>query len=160
MIFSNTDLVLSICKFLTLSDIEEFQLVDKNISDILITNKEYILRDECHTPIIPHGVVIENISNIYIETWYKEGRIHRDGDLPAKIHANDDKEWWQNNELHRDGDLPAKICSNGDKEWWQHNELHRDGDLPAIIRGNNDCEWYQNNKLSRKRKPSRIEYYK
>ena len=34
--------------------------------------------------------------------WHKDGVLHRDGDLPAYISAQGDKEYYQNGKRHRD----------------------------------------------------------
>ena len=52
--------------------------------------------------------------------WYKNGRRHRNGDLPAVVRANQSKLWYKNGQLHRDGDLPAVINSNGTQEWYKN----------------------------------------
>ena len=78
------------------------------------------------------------------QTWYKEGRIHRDGDQPAIIWSDGSQEWYQKGKHHRDGDQPAIIWSDGNQEWtqqWYHRgQLHRDGDQPAIIWGDGNQE--------------------
>ena len=59
------------------------------------------------------------------------------------------KEYWGNTEyykngvLHRDGDLPAVISSRGDLEYWKNGKRHRDNG-PAVIRKNGVCSWYKN----------------
>lgn len=66
--------------------------------------------------------------------WKLEGKLHRDGDLPAIIYAHGTREWWKNGKKHRDGDLPAVEYNDGlSGEWWKDGNLHRDGDLPAIV---------------------------
>ncbi len=75
--------------------------------------------------------------------WYdKEGKLHRDHDLPAVENVNGGKEWYQHGELHRDNDLPAIEWADGEKFWYQHGELHRDNG-PAMIRINGTQEWFQ-----------------
>lgn len=81
--------------------------------------------------------------------WFFEGKLHRDGDLPAIECTNGGREWWTNDLRHRDGDLPAVEHANGDCEWWINNQRHRDGDLPAVERVNGDREWYQNGRRIR-----------
>ena len=58
--------------------------------------------------------------------WWKRlagyGKIHRDGDQPAVVHAIGGKEWYQRGKLHRDGDQPAVVHANGYKAWYQHGE--------------------------------------
>ena len=80
--------------------------------------------------------------DVYEETWYDHGNIHRDGDLPAVIESETKdfyrKEWWKNDKQHRDGGKPAVIVVQDGKvvkmEWWVNGKLHRDEEAgPAII---------------------------
>ena len=52
--------------------------------------------------------------------WYKNGKRHREEDLPAVIHADGSKYWYKNGQSHRDGDLPAKIYEDGSKFWYKN----------------------------------------
>ena len=52
--------------------------------------------------------------------WYKNGKRHRDGDLPAVEEVNGYKCWYKNGKKHRDGDLPAVVLADGTKEWWKY----------------------------------------
>ncbi len=52
------------------------------------------------------------------QIWYKKGKIHRDGDLPAYVDF-DRKFWYKNGVLHRDGLRPAVIEPHL-KEWWKN----------------------------------------
>jgi antitoxin component YwqK of YwqJK toxin-antitoxin module len=87
-------------------------------------------------------------SNGY-QGWYKNGKLHRDNDLPAAISSDGDHYWYQNGNLHRDNDLPATIYSNGEQCWYKNGERHRDNDLPAVIQINGTQRWYKNHKLHR-----------
>ena len=51
--------------------------------------------------------------------WYKDGKLHRDGDLPAIEWADGTRSWYKNDERHRDGDLPAIKRANGDRFWYK-----------------------------------------
>jgi hypothetical protein len=77
------------------------------------------------------------------KVWYKQGKIHRDNDLPAISRNESYQEWYKDGELHRDGDLPAIIGSDNHQEWYVNGEVHRDGDLPAVIYGE-IRQWYKN----------------
>ena len=98
----------------------------------------------------PHGYIIIKCNGEDIQTWYREGRLHRNEDLPARIWSDGQQEWFKRGKQHRDGDLPAFISSSGFvKKWYIRGQLHRDGDLPAIIRddyivspNNSKYEWY------------------
>ncbi len=46
--------------------------------------------------------------------------------------ANGSKEYWKDGKRHRDGDLPALEWASGSKEYWKDGKRHRDGDLPAL----------------------------
>ena len=52
-------------------------------------------------------------------------------------------EYYKNGVLHRDGDLPAVITVRGHMEYWKNGKRHRDYG-PAIIRTNGVCSWYKN----------------
>ena len=86
---------------------------------------------------IAHGVYYSD----YWIAWYKDGLLHRDNDLPAKIYRHY-KEWYKNGKKHRDN-KPA-IEYKKDKRWYRNGELHRDNDLPAVIYSNGGKEWYKN----------------
>ena len=75
--------------------------------------------------------------------WYKNGLQHRDNDLPAVIEANGDLYWYINGKCHRDNDLPAVIYTDGTKKWFKNGLRHRDNDLPAIICTNGYQFWYK-----------------
>jgi hypothetical protein len=83
------------------------------------------------------------------QAWYKKGKLHRDGDLPAYVGSNGTQEWYKEGKLDRDGDLPAVIYSNGDHYWYKEGKLDRDGDLPAVIYSNGDQFWYKEGKRHR-----------
>lgn len=106
-----------------------------------------------------HLLIEKNIRNNGI-TWRRNGKTHRDNDLPAVI-ADDYRIWWYNGLVHRDNDLPAFIMGDSDeiKEWYQRGELHRDNDLPAYINENGTQKWYQHGLLHRDdNKPAIIHY--
>ena len=72
--------------------------------------------------------------------WYENGRLHRDGGLPAVASADGTSmAWYRNGKLQRDGGLPARVCTLEDgtlvEEWYDDEEgrLHRGGDLPAVV---------------------------
>ena len=53
---------------------------------------------------------------------YKNGKLHRDGGLPAIEWANGTKEWWVNDKRHREGGLPAVESANGSKVWYVNDK--------------------------------------
>jgi hypothetical protein len=75
--------------------------------------------------------------------WYKNGKRHRDNDLPAVIETNGIQIWYKNGKKHREHDLPAEIYPNGDQFWYKNGQLHRDNDLPAVISSRYQG-WYKN----------------
>jgi hypothetical protein len=77
-------------------------------------------------------------------SWYKDGKLHRNNDLPAII-CNGYKEWRIHGMIHRDNDLPAVEFPNY-SAWYINNIRHRDEGKPAIIDGNYRA-WYINGKL-------------
>ena len=70
-----------------------------------------------------------------------DGKLHRDGGLPAVEWANGDKEWWVRGQLHRECGLPAVEDADGTKIWYEYYTLHRDSGLPAIEHANGYKEW-------------------
>ena len=77
--------------------------------------------------------------------YYKNGKRHRDGDLPAVEWPGGTKEYYKNGERHRDGDLPAIEGIDGRKYYYKNGELHRDGDLPSIESSNGTKKYYYKN---------------
>ena len=84
------------------------------------------------------------ISNYGVKYWFKNGKCHHDGNLPAVEYINGTKIWYKSGECHRDNDLPAIEFNNGDKYWYKNNLLYRDNDLPAIEFNNGNKSWYKN----------------
>jgi hypothetical protein len=97
----------------------------------------------------PHSIDDLPVLNYGKQTWYNEGNIHRDGDLPAIIRPGGNQEWYKKGRLHRDGDLPAIMLADGDQEWYTEGKLHRDGDLPGAIYANGDQYWFKEGKQHR-----------
>lgn len=115
--------------------------------------------------------------------WYKNGVLHRDGDLPARVEPTGYCEWWLEGNparpgggpnivhqdgtqewtdaqmrRHRDDDLPACITASGTQAWYQHGVPHRDGDKPAIIsRDGLALRYFKNGKLQRTDGPALVE---
>ena len=74
-------------------------------------------------------------------SWFKDGKLHRDDDLPARVFVTDGrKEWYIHGKLHRDGDKPA-IVEGFNQAWFKYGKLHRDGDKPAIVDVVGDFIW-------------------
>lgn len=79
--------------------------------------------------------------------WCFNGKLHRDGDKPAKISGNDHKTWFHHGVEHRDSDQPAWIHIDGGRRWFKYGKLHRDGDKPAVMFPNGWQEWYKDGEL-------------
>jgi antitoxin component YwqK of YwqJK toxin-antitoxin module len=78
--------------------------------------------------------ILEEIDRDSHHKWYnRAGQLHRDGDMPALIHANGSKSWYRNGKLHRDGDMPAFIGADGAKSWHKNGKLYRDGGVRPIL---------------------------
>jgi hypothetical protein len=73
--------------------------------------------------------------------YLKNGKRHRDDDLPAFINTYC-QSWFQNGKKHRENDLPAIICTNGRKKWYQNGKLHRENNQPAVINKDGTQKWY------------------
>ena len=77
------------------------------------------------------------------QEWYQNGKLHRDGDLPAYIGADGTQMWYHNGNLHRDSnDQPAMITASGTQKWYRYGNLYRTNGNPAIIRADGTLEWY------------------
>ena len=85
------------------------------------------------------------LDNHGIKSWYKNGKLHRDGDLPASIIEPEPgkfwKFWYKNGVKHRGNDLPALI-SNDLQQWCKFGMLHRDGGKPAVIYADGKEEYW------------------
>lgn len=89
-----------------------------------------------NTPSVKYGGAYSST-----EEFHKEGKYHREGDLPAAITKNtkgevENEEYYKNNERHRDGDKPALINKSGnylEHTYYKHGLIHRDGDAPSHI---------------------------
>jgi len=108
-------------------NIEFFKLTDFN---------ELIVKEEDN--------ISETINSSEKHLWYKNGKLHRDNDLPAAIWKDGRQAWYKDGKQHRDNDLPAMINFNGTKVWYKNGKPHRDNDLPALIAIDGTKLWYKN----------------
>lgn len=77
---------------------------------------------------------------IYTES---ENKYHSFDDRPAVIYNNgSSRYWYRNGKLHRDGDMPAIIISDDTQYWYKNGLLHRHG-KPAIVESDGHAVWYQ-----------------
>jgi hypothetical protein len=112
-----------------------------------------------------NGTRTDERGNVF---WYKDGLLHRDGDLPAIEYSSGKKMWYQFGLKHRDN-APAVIWADRSEIWFRHGLRHREGgpaedfgdskrwyrdgllhreDGPAMVRGNTKW-WYRNDLLHR-----------
>ena len=89
------------------------------------------------------------------QRFYKNGRVHRDNDLPAEIITNEGRIWSQNGLIHRDVG-PAIIYADRSQHWYQNGLKHRD-DGPAEIDTDGKETWYQNGLKHRDDGPAEID---
>ena len=66
-----------------------------------------------------YEVTLRTDGSVSIESFYKEGELHREGDQPAWIHYYADgsvsREWfYKEGKRHREGDQPAVIMYHAD----------------------------------------------
>jgi hypothetical protein len=154
------DVMVMICKYLTIWDIHALECTNKSISKSLKSERNWIMKH--HKFIQPHNVGPTECDTLALLHfcgdfkqrdaigYYIEGRFHRnENDLPAVVAVNGDQYWVRRGDLHRDGDLPAVILANGELQWWRNGKLHRDGDFPAKIYADGELEWYKNGKRHR-----------
>lgn len=95
----------------------------------------------------------------------------------APVKRDGEMQWWKNGVVHRDEDLPARIQIDPPAMatvhqyavhptyavWCQNGQTHRDGDRPAIVERDYyivTMKWCQNGKIHRDGAPAIIFYYK
>lgn len=83
-----------------------------------------------------------------VEYWDDDGRLHRDGDLPAYIRPSGTRMWWRHGKPHRDDDQPATVYADGSCVWYTNGVLHRDFDMPAYV-GDHYEWWVRGRRASR-----------
>ena len=79
------------------------------------------------------------------QCWYRDGRQHRDVDLPALIRYRngiiESERWYRDDCLHREGDFPAEIRYHESGKIKSQQYCYRDGQLhKALIRCNGIIE--------------------
>jgi hypothetical protein len=77
--------------------------------------------------------------------WFRHGKLHRDGDLPAVVWHGRHTCWFKDGLQHRDGDLPAVTWADGTQIWYRHGRRHRSHDLPAVVWADGRQEWWVDN---------------
>jgi hypothetical protein len=87
-----------------------------------------------------------------IEWRLPNGKLHSpDNDTPALSFPSGEKRWYKNGLLHREGDLPARIVPEKDsKEWYYEGKYHREGGPATINRYGDGIEtWSKHGKYHR-----------
>ncbi len=80
----------------------------------------------------------------------KQGRPHRDNDMPAVFGLKDGSlMWYRHGVLWREGNKPTCIHNDGSMIWRQGHGLHRGNGLPACIYPDGTRAWYENDVPSR-----------
>ena len=90
-----------------------YEIVDQNLIDWF--QKQDIRLRFCNSYECRHGH----------QYWYRNGKLHRDNDLPAIIYSNGTCVWFQNGRKYREGDQPAAIYADGTQHWYKNGRLHR-----------------------------------
>lgn len=121
-------------------------------------------------------IIYDTFSNKCTETWFKDGKMHRDGDLPAYIIYNEkgtfprDLIWYQHGKIHREEDLPSIEWYNDIKgyvyyrSWCKNDVYYRENDLPTVEKYNEQGivtsqEWHSGDgKFHREGGPALIQY--
>lgn len=144
-LFASSIFSTNISKFLHQEEISNVYASCKTLKSYIHSEGVYIYTKVClHQQ--PHGhFVVENNESsdidYVIHKWYREGKLHRDRDLPA-IESKNLKIWYQNGLVHRNGDLPAVIL-NETQGWHKFGKRHRDVG-PAVIFSDGTKAWYKN----------------
>ena len=82
-----------------------------------------------------------DMKNCYKICYFLPNGLLHNYDKPSVLLC-DDLEFYKNGKLHRDNDLPAKILTNGGSLWYKNGDRHRDNDLPAYIDVNGNKHYY------------------
>lgn len=109
-------------------------------------NSEGMLHRDNDLPAIENsnrGDWSPNSGLIEIFTRGSNNKKYRIRKLIPKTFTTCNNYWYVNGKLHRDGGLPA-IEITGRKECWVYNNRHRDNGLPAIEYADGNKKWYEN----------------
>jgi len=137
-----------VSRFLFREDINNICGANTYLNELFLEDWRYVYRICLHHQ--PHnydGPAIINEKGT--QKWYKEGKLHRDGDQPAVIHREGTQEWYKKGKCHRDGDQPTVIYADGGQEWFKEGKCHREGDRPARIYANGSQVWCKEGNIHR-----------
>ena len=131
-----------VSRFLFREEINNMCGANTYLNELYLEDWRYVYRI-ClhHQPNNYDGPAIINAKDD--QEWYKEGKIHRDGDQPAIITAYGTQKWFKEGTRHRGGDQPAIINDSGDQFWYKEGKRHRDGGQPAVIYASGAQEWWE-----------------
>jgi len=76
-------------------------------------------------------------SRMKFEVYNTEGQLHSFDDEPALITPFGES-WYKEGLLHRENDLPADVIPGVSKGWYKEGLLHRENNLPAYVEY--DCD--------------------
>jgi len=131
---------------LAIDDKVRYDKDNKNPKKLLNTGKDNKKPKKVKKPHNPGEDDKPIIDKYGSQTWNREGKLHRDGDLPAHISINGIRTWFRKGKVHRDHDLPAMIDADGVQMWYKDGKQHRDHDRPAYIGVNGVQMWYKDGK--------------
>ncbi len=84
-----------------------------------------------------------------IQRYFKHGVMTREGDKPSEYNYGDIKYTNEKGETHRENG-PAVITADGTEKWYFNGKLHRDGVKPAIYNKNMTLvKFYKNGNIHR-----------
>ena len=97
------------------------------------------MADRCGDVTIRDGREMVVISAMGDQKWYRYGKLHRDGDLPAVVMLTNTgrpryRAWYRDGKQHREGGLPA-VISNHARSWYINGRRYRKGGLPTSVMG-------------------------
>jgi hypothetical protein len=95
------------------------------LGDQDVDQSEFMDKPLRKNEVIDHGSGVVQEFDDGNERWYKNDKLHRDGDKPAVIEADGTQRWYQNGNLHRDDDKPAIIWADGTQEWYRNGVQYR-----------------------------------
>lgn len=122
----------------------ESRVIPAEIFDLFRKIAPSAIIEESEEPKKDDGYEIRRCGN-RVE-YFKNGKLHREGDLPAVECFYSYKAWYKNGKLHRNDDLPAVEGFDGYKAWYKDGKPHREGNKPAVIYPNGNKEYWINGK--------------
>ena len=103
-----------VSQFLYCEDINKICGANTYLNKIFIEDWRYVYRICLHHQ--PHNYDGEAVITVLgTQCWYKEGKLHREGDQPAIICVSGTQFWFKKGKLRREGDQPAIIFADGYK---------------------------------------------